>query len=184
MPYSRPSNRAEFDTWLQDRSASGPDPFFYAVIDSQGEAQGIISYLNIVAGNGTIEVGHVLFGSSLQRSKTATELQYLLAKHAFEDLCYRRLEWKCDSLNARSKRAAVRLGYCFEGIFRKHWVYKGRSRDTAWFAMVDSDWPVIKKGFETWLAPENFDQKGAQLRELEACRGNTVTGSKTNGTES
>ncbi|KDN36326.1 acyl-CoA N-acyltransferase [Tilletiaria anomala UBC 951] len=180
LPYHRPSSRAEFDAWLQERRATRPDPFIYAIVDSHGEAQGIIAYLNGSPKNGSIETGHVLFGPNLQHTKLATEAQCALAKHAFEDLGYKRLEWKCDSLNVHSKRAAERLGYSYEGLFRSHWIYKGRGRDTIWLAMVDYDWPVIKRGFETWLAPENFDKHSRQVRNLEACRKQAVTDMKAN----
>ncbi|KAJ4580343.1 hypothetical protein HRR83_003291 [Exophiala dermatitidis] len=117
-----------------------------------------------------VEVGNILFSPALQRTRAATEAMYLLARYVFEDLGYRRYEWKCDNLNLPSKRAAIRLGFTFEGVFRKHMVYKGRSRDTAWFAMVDEDWPVIKKAFEDWLRDENFDESGRQKRRLEDLR--------------
>jgi Acetyltransferases, including N-acetylases of rib osomal proteins len=117
-----------------------------------------------------IEVGSIVFGTHLQRTALATEAQYLLACHVFEALGYRRYEWKCDALNAASRRAALRLGFTFEGIFHQHMIIKGRSRDTAWFAMLDSEWPRIKKAFEGWLDSKNFDTEGRQRRSLEQVR--------------
>jgi RimJ/RimL family protein N-acetyltransferase len=120
------------------------------------------------AGQGVIEVGNVLFSPSLQRTAAATEAMYLMASHVFEHLGYRRYEWKCNALNLASRRAAERLGFTFEGIFRQHMVIKGQSRDTAWFAMLDHEWPARKRAFEAWLEPENFDEAGRQRRPLSA----------------
>jgi RimJ/RimL family protein N-acetyltransferase len=132
---------------------------------------GLASYLRITTEFGVIEIGHIWFGVPLQRTTAATEAIYLLARHAFDDLGYRRLEWKCNALNAASRRAAERFGFTFEGIFRKHQVVKGRNRDTAWYAITDDEWPAIRAGFQSWLAPENFDSESRQispLRELIA----------------
>jgi RimJ/RimL family protein N-acetyltransferase len=118
-----------------------------------------------------IEVGHIVYGGPLQRTPLATEAQYLLACYAFETLGYRRYEWKCNALNAPSRRAATRYGFTFEGIFRQHMIVKGRSRDTAWHAMLDSEWPARKRAFETWLAPDNFDAGGRQKTRLAALNG-------------
>jgi RimJ/RimL family protein N-acetyltransferase len=115
---------------------------------------------------GVIEIGNIWFGTPMQRSTAATEAIYLLARHALDELGYRRLEWKCNALNAASRRAAERFGFSFEGIFRKHMVVKGRNRDTAWYAIVDEEWPAIREGFERWLAPENFDSAGRQRQRL------------------
>jgi RimJ/RimL family protein N-acetyltransferase len=120
--------------------------------------------------NRVVEVGNVLFTPALQATTAATEAMYLMARHAFEDLGYRRYEWKCNDLNAPSKRAAVRLGFTYEGLFRQHMVVKGRNRDTAWYSMLDGEWPAIKAGFERWLDPVNFDGEGRQRRTLEECR--------------
>jgi RimJ/RimL family protein N-acetyltransferase len=117
---------------------------------------------------GVIEIGGIWFGPALQRTTAATEAIYLLARHAFDDLGYRRLEWKCNALNEASRRAAQRFGFTFEGVFRNHMVHKGRNRDTAWYAIIDSDWPRIKTGFERWLAAENFDSSGQQRQPLSA----------------
>jgi RimJ/RimL family protein N-acetyltransferase len=120
---------------------------------------------------GVIEVGHILYAPALQRTAAATEAIYLAARLVFEELGYRRFEWKCNDLNAASKRAALRFGFGFEGIFRQHNVVKGRNRDTAWFAMLDGDWPARKTAFETWLRPDNFDAGGGQRTTLSALNG-------------
>ncbi len=116
--------------------------------------------------HGVIEIGNIWFGTPMQRTTAATETIFLLARHVFEDLGYRRLEWKCNALNAASRRAAERFGFTFEGVFREHMVVKGRNRDTAWYAIVDRDWPVIREAFERWLEPANFDAGGAQRQSL------------------
>jgi RimJ/RimL family protein N-acetyltransferase len=153
------------------RQAASEDPLFFAVVDAAtGRAAGIVSYLRIEPAHGVIEIGHIWFGGPLQRTPAATETIYLLARHAFDDLGNRRFEWKCDAANARSRRAAERFGFTFEGVFRQHQIVKGRNRDTAWYAMLDGEWPAIRAAFEAWLAPENFDESGAQRRSLEALR--------------
>ena len=153
------------------RQAASEDPLFFAVVDAAtGRAVGIVSYLRIEPAHGCIEIGHIWFGAPLQRTPAATETIYLLARHAFDDLGNRRFEWKCDAANVRSRRAAERFGFTFEGVFRQHQIVKGRNRDTAWYAMLDGEWPAIRAAFEAWLAPENFDASGAQRRSLEALR--------------
>jgi len=117
-----------------------------------------------------VEVGHIIYGPALQRSALATEAQYLLARYVFEELGYRRYEWKCHALNAASRRAALRFGFVFEGIFRQHMIVKGRTRDTAWFSMLDSEWPRVRKAFEQWLEPMNFDAEERQRRRLADIR--------------
>lgn len=155
----------EYTTWLEARENS-TDPLFFAVIDAaSGNATGIASYLRIDTTHGVMEVGHLAFSPLLQRTRAATEAMYLMMKQAFE-LGYRRYEWKCDALNAPSRRAAVRLGFTFEGIFRQAAVYKGRSRDTAWYSVLDSEWPAREACFVTWLDPANFDTDGRQRRPL------------------
>jgi len=152
--------------WLRQASA-GDDPHFYAIRRAEdGLAAGIAAYLRIDAAAGSIEVGHLNFSPRLQRTPAATEALYLLMANAFETLGYRRYEWKCDSLNAPSWAAALRLGFTFEGIFRQATVYKGRNRDTAWFSIIDGEWPALKRAFLAWLAPENFDGSGRQRRRL------------------
>jgi len=128
------------------------------------------SYLRIDPEHGAIEIGHLAFGPALQRTAGATEAVYLLARRAFDELGYRRVEWKCNALNARSRAAALRLGFEFEGVFRQHMVVKGRNRDTAWYAIVDGDWPAVRAAFEEWLAPDNFDRDGRQRARLAALR--------------
>lgn len=172
LPYGPFNKRAEFDAWLQKNAAS-QDPYFYAVIDqSTDQAQGTISLMCIVPEHGRIEIGHVTFGAPMQRSPKSTEAVYLLAKEAFA-LGNRRLEWKCNNDNARSKRTAVRLGYTYEGVFRHHMVVKGNNRDTTWYSIIGTQWPPIAAGFEKWLALDNQPKSG-QIKTLEECRACTV----------
>ena len=155
-----------YEAWLRQVHA-GQDPHFYAIRGIEdGLAVGIASYLRIDPAVGSIEVGHINFSPRLQKTPAATEALYLLMANAFETLGYRRYEWKCDSLNAPSRAAALRLGFTFEGIFRQATIYKGRSRDTAWFSIIDSEWPALKRAYLAWLAPENFDEAGQQRRRL------------------
>jgi RimJ/RimL family protein N-acetyltransferase len=161
---------AEYRAWVESQCKSS-DPLFYAVVDSAlGRATGVASYLRIAPAAGSIEVGHINFSPLLQRTRAATEAMYLMMRHAFE-LGYRRYEWKCDSLNAPSRAAALRLGLSYEGIFRQAIVVKGRSRDTAWFAAIDQEWPELKNAFERWLDPENFDNEGRQRVSLSRWTG-------------
>jgi RimJ/RimL family protein N-acetyltransferase len=147
--------------------AVSPDPFFFSIVErASGRAVGVASYLRITPKDRVIEVGSILFTPALQRTRGATEAMFLMARHAFETLGYRRYEWKCNAFNEPSRRAAVRLGFQFEGIFRQHMIVKGRSRDTAWFAMLDRDWPAIRAAYEAWLAPANFDAEGRQRTPL------------------
>jgi RimJ/RimL family protein N-acetyltransferase len=147
--------------------AGSRDPLFFTVLAGPDERPlGLVSYLRITPEFGVIEIGHIWFGAPLQRTTSATETIYLLARHAFDDLGYRRLEWKCNSLNVRSRRAAERFGFTFEGVFRQHQVVKGHNRDTAWYAMTDGEWPAVRAGFESWLSPANFDAEGCQIRSL------------------
>lgn len=152
-------------TWEQAEHA-----LLFAIVSADsGKAKGWASYMRIKPAQGVIEVGNVMFSPDLQRTRAATEAMYLMARHVFEDLGYRRYEWKCNALNEPSRRAALRFGFTYEGIFRQHMVVKGRSRDTAWFAMLDEDWPKRKRAFEAWLAPENVDHAGRQRRNLGEC---------------
>ncbi|MEQ8227065.1 MAG: GNAT family protein [Rhodospirillales bacterium] len=156
----------EYLTWLKG-AAAGDDPLFFAIVDqATGQAMGVASYLRIDPANGVIEVGNIAYSPALQGSVLATEAMYLMMAHAFDDLGYRRYEWKCNSLNAPSRRAAQRLGFSYEGLFRNHMVIKGRNRDTAWFAITEAVWPEIKGALESWLAPENFDADGRQHQRL------------------
>ncbi|MBA3943291.1 MAG: GNAT family N-acetyltransferase [Herpetosiphonaceae bacterium] len=160
----------QYVAWLQ-RTCPGDDPFFHAIVDlSTSRAVGVASYLRITPASGSIEVGHIAYAPALQRTQAATEAMYLMMQRAFA-LGYRRYEWKCDALNARSRAAAQRLGFSFEGIFRQATVYKGRNRDTAWFAMIDQEWSALQRAFEQWLDSANFDANGQQrlrLAELTA----------------
>lgn len=157
-----------FSSWLAEREAL-KDPYFYAVQDASGRPVGLSALMSTRPAMRVVEVGHVVYSPVLQRTPLATETQYLLARYAFETLGYRRYEWKCDSLNARSRRAALRYGFVFEGIFRQHMITNtGHSRDTAYFSMLDSEWPARKLNFERWLAPENFDSEGRQKHSLAA----------------
>jgi len=157
---------AVFKTAIAAKAQSA-DPLFFAVLDNAcGLAVGYQTLMRIDATHRVIEVGNVLYTPALQRTIGATEAQYLFAAYVFDQLGYRRYEWKCNDLNAPSKRAALRLGFVFEGVFRQHMVVKGRSRDTAWFAMLDSEWPARRAAFERWLAPDNFDAAGRQKVSL------------------
>jgi RimJ/RimL family protein N-acetyltransferase len=162
---------AAYRAWL-DQMAAGTDPMFHAIIDlATGRAVGVASYLRIDPANGVIEVGHINYSPHLQRKPAATEAMFLMMARAFDELGYRRYEWKCDDRNAPSRAAAERLGFTYEGTFRQALVYKGRNRDTAWFSIVDGEWPAVKSAFERWLAPENFDGEGRQKRSLTELRG-------------
>lgn len=155
----------EYERWLAERVAS-TDPLFRAFVDrASGNALGLGSFMRIDPHAGSIEVGHIAMSPVLQRSPAATEAMYLMMRHAFE-LGYRRYEWKCDSLNEKSRRAAERLGFTFEGLFRQATVYKGRSRDTAWYSVIDSEWPLLREAFERWLDRDNFDAAGVQRARL------------------
>ena len=155
---------APFKAWIKQAS-TGDDPLFFAICLPDGPPLGYASYMRIVPAMGVMEVGSINLAPALQATRAATEAQYLLMRHAFA-LGYRRYEWKCDSLNAPSIKAAKRLGFSFEGTFRQAMVYKGRNRDTAWFSVLDSEWPALDARFKRWLAPENFDPRGQQLSPL------------------
>lgn len=160
-PYESADHLAQMLTWAQ----GSKDPLYFTIL-GEGRPLGWASYLRIAPEAGTIEIGHIWFGPALRRTAAATEAIYMLARHAFEDLGYRRLEWKCDSLNAASRRAAERFGFTFEGIFRQHQVVKGRNRDTAWYAIIDRDWPAIAAGMQAWLSPANFTAERNQVARL------------------
>ncbi len=163
-PYRSPEHMRAMLEW----AATSDDPVYFTIAGLPDELPlGVAAYLRITPAFGTIEIGHIWFGARLRRSTAATEAIYLLASHAFDQLGYRRLEWKCNALNAASRRAAERFGFTFEGVFRKHQVVKGRNRDTAWYAITDQDWPAIGSGFRAWLEPENFDDDARQLRSLQ-----------------
>jgi RimJ/RimL family protein N-acetyltransferase len=157
-------DRESFDRAL-GRRATSLDRIYFAVVETGSDrALGYAALMRADIAHGVIEVGSILYTPALQQTRGGTEAMYLLAQHVFEDLGYRRYEWKCNALNIRSRRAALRLGFTFEGIFRQHMIVKGLNRDTAWYSMLDSEWPARKAGFELWLAPENFDASGAQKR--------------------
>ncbi len=174
LSYERPASESAFLSLLGSMAVSN-DPLHFAVVDAvSGRATGTLSLMRIDPTNGVIEVGHVNFSPALQRTTASTEAQYLLMRHVFDELGYRRYEWKCDSLNARSCASALRLGFTFEGIFRQAVVYKGRSRDTAWFSVIDTEWPALRQGFERWLEPANVSAGGARMLRLADCRGPRV----------
>jgi len=151
--------------------AGSDDPLWYSFLDTvTGEPLGAGGYLRIDRANRVIEIGHLLFGAGMQRSTTATETIYLLLRNAFE-LGYRRVEWKCNDLNERSRRAALRFGFTYEGTFRQHMIIKGRNRNTAWFAITDGDWPAIERRYIAWLSPQNFDEHGQQRQRLDSDAG-------------
>lgn len=155
--------------WMR-ANCLGDDPLFFAIVDTQGDPLGVASYLRIAPGSASIEVGHLHYSPRLQRSPAATEAMFLMMQRAFE-LGYRRYEWKCDALNAPSRAAAQRLGLSFEGIFRQATVYKGRNRDTAWYAAIDAEWPDLRAAFTAWLDPANFDASGRQRTRLSDLTG-------------
>lgn len=158
--------RDAFEGVVAGRAAS-EDPLFYAVIDTgTGRCEGRQALMRITPEHGVIEVGNVLWGPAIARTRVATEALFLHARYVFEELGYRRFEWKCHSENAKSRRAAERFGFQYEGTFRQHMVHKGANRDSAWFAMLDGEWPSIRQGFERWLEPGNFDASGAQKARL------------------
>ena len=166
-PFTDPEIFAEFIA----KRASLADPYAYAIIDDQGRAVGYFTLMSIRPDDRSIEVGHVLYSPALKRTRIGTEAQYLLARYAFETLGYRRYEWKCNALNAPSRRAALRYGFVFEGVLRNFIIAKGRNRDNAWYSMIDSEWPARKAAFERWLAPDNFDAAGKQKVSLSELNG-------------
>jgi RimJ/RimL family protein N-acetyltransferase len=159
-------DRPTFDRALE-RKATSEDPLFFAIVDrGSRRATGIAAFMRIEPTHRVIEVGSILYTKALQRTRGATEAMYLMARYVFEELEYRRYEWKCNALNAASRGAALRLGFAFEGVFRQHMIVKGRSRDTAWYSMIDAEWPARKAAFERWLTPDNFDREGRQRTPL------------------
>jgi RimJ/RimL family protein N-acetyltransferase len=174
--YDRPDGKAAFDSYLEALMSS-PDPLHFAVVESQSKkALGTAALMRIDPAHGSIEVGSIAFSPRLKRTAAATESMYLLMRLAFDELGYRRYEWKCDSLNAPSRAAADRYGFTFEGIFRNAVVYKGRSRDTAWYSVTDQEWPRLRSAFAAWLDPINFDAHGSQKRKLQDFRAGAAGG--------
>ena len=170
MPSGPFADEAAFLAWMRPACES-EDPLFYTLIDpTSGKAVGQAAYLRTTPAHGVIEVGNIAFSPRLQRTPIATEAMFLMMSRVFDELCYRRYEWKCDALNARSRKAAERFGFSFEGLFRQATLYKNRNRDTAWFGMTDREWPLIKKAFQTWLSPDNFDTQGRQKKSLQQIR--------------
>ena len=166
LAYGPFDSAAAYRRWMEG-TCLGDDPLFHAVVDgASGEATGVASYLRIDPPVGVIEVGHINYAPALQRSPAATEAMYLMMRRVFDELGYRRYEWKCDAVNAPSRAAAERLGFTYEGIFRQATIYKGRNRDTAWYSITDQEWPRIKAAFESWLDPANFDAQGKQRKRL------------------
>ena len=162
-----PSDRASFDAWLAKVEAS-EDPLFYVVVDKEtGTVVGRQTLMRIDPAHGVIEIGNIHWGPKMQRSRLATEAQFLFAAHVFDRLGYRRYEWKCNNNNEPSKRAAERFGFTFEGLFRQHMVAKGENRDTAWYSIIDSEWPALRRAYENWLEPSNFAADGRQRVRLE-----------------
>ena len=168
MPYGPFEDPAQMEAWLE-ACARSDDPLFMALVETaDARAAGMASFLNIRPAHGVLELGHIWFSQRLRQRRPATEAIFLMLSAAFDDLGYRRVEWKCDAANAASRRAALRFGFVYEGIFRQHLIVKGRNRDTAWFAILDRDWPALRSGFEAWLDPTNFDDSGRQRRALSA----------------
>ena len=167
LPYGPFAEQDAFEAWLA-AECQIDDPFFFAIIDTvSGQAAGMLSFMRIKPEHGSIEVGHVHYGPSIQRGRVTTEAMYLMMRWAFE-AGYRRYEWKCHGLNQRSRASAQRLGFSYEGVFRDHLIHRGRTRDTAWYACVASEWPALKTAFETWLDDANFDKDGTQRQRLSA----------------
>lgn len=176
--HDAPADFAAYQAWVHKMSTS-TDPLFHAIVDVEsGQALGVAALMRIDPNSGVIEVGNINFSPLLQRTRIATEAMFLMMRRAFDELGYRRYEWKCDSLNAPSRAAALRYGFQFEGLFRQALVYKQRSRDTAWFSIIDSEWPALRNAYERWLEPANFDAAGKQRRSLgqvmQDVTGNTV----------
>ena len=166
LPYGPFASAGEHRSWLRAQAA-GEDRLFFAIVEKPAErAAGIATLMSIEPDHGSIEIGHIWLSPGLQRTPAATEALALLMTYALEELSYRRVEWKCNAANDASRRAALRLGYAFEGIFYNHRVYKGRNRDTAWYSVLDEEWPRLREGYATWLAPANFDSHGAQRQRL------------------
>lgn len=165
LPYGPFTSFAEYRAWIEHWSQDSGTVFFAIINKTTNRPVGVASYLRIKPASGSIEVGHLHFSNALKQTPAATDAMYLMMNHAFA-LGYRRYEWKCHALNAASRAAALRLGFTFEGIFRQATIVKGRSRDTAWFSIIDSEWPALKSGFEQWLAADNFDSEGKQRRRL------------------
>jgi RimJ/RimL family protein N-acetyltransferase len=175
LPYGPFADQTAYTAWISQVAAQR-DPYFFAVVDTEepsptsGRAVGVLSLMRVQPEAGSIEVGHIHFSPALQQSRAGTEVHYLLGSYVFDKLGYRRYEWKCDALNKPSRRAADRLGFQFEGIFRQADVVKGQNRDTAWYAIIDAEWPRVRAALRAWLAPHNFDAGGRQRSTLQSWR--------------
>jgi RimJ/RimL family protein N-acetyltransferase len=170
LPDYPPESRAAFQPWL-DKAEASEDPLFFTVIDkASGKIAGRQTLMRIDAANGVIEIGNIYWGPLVSRKPAATEAHFLFMQYAFDTLGYRRWEWKCNNRNEPSKRAAERFGFSFEGVFRQHLIVKGENRDTAWYSIIDSEWPILKRAYQEWLDPANFDGNGNQKRRLEEIR--------------
>jgi RimJ/RimL family protein N-acetyltransferase len=165
LPYGPFVTREAYSGWMY-LTCMGDDPQFYAIVDLKGGAVGMASLMRIDPKGGSIEVGHISLSPRGQKSRVATEALFLLMRRAFDELAYRRFEWKCDALNEASRKSAERLGFSYEGTFRQATMYKGRNRDTAWYAIIDKEWPFLRTAFEAWLKPDNFDDDGQQKVRL------------------
>ncbi|HVF06849.1 MAG TPA: GNAT family protein [Frankiaceae bacterium] len=168
LSYGPWASAAAYRGWVE-RHAPSRDPVFLTVV-VDGAPRGVVSYLRVEPDHGVVEIGHIWYAPSIQRTPATTEAAYLLARHVFDDLGYRRLEWKCNAANEPSRRAAERFGFTYEGTFRQHMWVKGANRDTAWFALLDAEWPTVRAAFEAWLDPANVDANGAQRASLTALR--------------
>ena len=182
LPYGPFGSEHEYQQWVR-RTCLNEDPLFHVIVDrASGRAAGVAAFMRIDQGSGSIEVGHLHFSPRLQRTRAATEAMYLMMRRAFER-GYRRYEWKCDALNARSRAAARRLGFTFEGVFRQATIYKGRNRDTAWYSIIDRDWPAVDQALQLWLDPANFDHAGRQRVRLAALIDRSERGREMRGQE-
>ena len=170
LPYGPFEHFEGYQSWLT-KTCTADDPLFHTIIATEtNKAVGVASFLRIQPVVGVLEVGHIHFSPLLQKTPVATEAMFLMMSRVFDELAYRRYEWKCDALNAPSRKAAERFGFSFEGLFRQATIYKNRNRDTAWFSIIDKDWPSLKKSFQTWLRADNFDQQGRQKKSLQQIR--------------
>ncbi len=178
LPYGPFDAQSDLEECYGALSAAG-DPLFYAVVPSGSrKPEGVASFLNIVPAHGSIEIGHINFSPTLQNTCAATEALFLMMRHAMDDLGNRRLEWKCNNLNEGSKIAALRLGFTFEGVFRQHMVVKGRNRDSAWFSILNTEWPELRAAFQNWLDPQNFGEDGTQKTRLSSLTKKALDGLK------
>src|SRR3954454_16876916 len=165
LPYGPFASASEHRSWLESQAASS-DPLFFAIVNGEDRAVGVATLMSIVPAHGSIEIGHIWLSPGLQRTPAATEALVLVLRYAMDELGYRRMEWKCNAANEGSRRAGARLGFRFEGVFYNHQIFKGRNRDTAWFSILDEEWPRLSAAYATWLAADNFGADGVQRRRL------------------